>query len=149
MVRLRAVLENKFVIYYTQKKRLKCMLWLGNNRKTTLTVTYTLSIAFAYFIANNTDPSIVSLDETKLRKHLYFGFQDSKMVPFLLSSRKEQKNKEKKLYSWIYIATLMSCSNFAAGNFDMHMVKCDVCLEWFHRMCECIPDIAFCPNVNW
>ena len=43
----------------------------------------------------------------------------------------------------------MSCSNFAAGNFDMHMVKCDVCLEWFHRMCECIPDIAFCPNVNW
>ena len=75
------------------------MLWLGNNRKTTLTVTYTLSIAFAYFIANNTDPSIVSLDETKLRKHLYFGFQDSKMVSFLLSSRKEQKNKEKKLYS--------------------------------------------------
>ena len=57
------------------------------------------AIAFAYFIANNTDPSIVSLDETKLRKHLYFGFQDSKMVPFLLSSRKEQKNKEKKLYS--------------------------------------------------
>ena len=29
------------------------------------------------------------------------------------------------------------------------MVKCDVCLEWFHRKCEHIPDIAFSPNVNW
>ena len=31
-------------------------------------------IAFAYFITNNTDPSIISLDETILRKNLYFCF---------------------------------------------------------------------------
>ena len=42
----------------------------------------------------------------------------------------------------------MSWSNFDAGNFNMHMVKCDVCLEWFHRICERIPDIAFSPNEN-
>ena len=38
------------------------------------------TIAFAYFIANNTDPSVVSLDKTKLRKHLYFCFQNCKMA---------------------------------------------------------------------
>ena len=42
----------------------------------------------------------------------------------------------------------MSWSNFDAGNFNMHMVKCDVCLEWFHRICERIPGIAFSPNEN-
>ena len=26
----------------------------------------------------------------------------------------------------------MSWTNFDAGNFDMQMVKRDVCLEWFH-----------------
>ena len=36
--------KKKFVIYYTQRKRRsKCMLYLCNNRKTTLTVAYTLS----------------------------------------------------------------------------------------------------------
>ena len=44
------------------------------------------AIAFAYFIANNTDPSIISLGETKLRKNLYFCFQNCKMAPFPLSS---------------------------------------------------------------
>ena len=43
----------------------------------------------------------------------------------------------------------MSWSNFDGGNFDMQMVKCDVCFEWFHRKCERILDIAFSPNVNW
>ena len=43
----------------------------------------------------------------------------------------------------------MSWSNFDEGNFDMQMVKCDVCLEWFHRKCEHILDIAFSPNANW
>ena len=47
------------------------------------------AIAFAYFIANDTDLSIVSLDKTKLRKHLYFCFQNSKMASFPLLSRKE------------------------------------------------------------
>ena len=55
-------------------------------------------IAFAYFIVNNTDLSIVSLDKSKLRKHFYFLFQNSKITLFPLSSRKERKNKEK-LYS--------------------------------------------------
>ena len=46
-------------------------------------------------------------------------------------------------------ACRMGWSNFDGENFDMQMVKCDVCLEWFHRKCECIPDIAVSPNVNW
>ena len=52
------------------------------------------AIAFAYFIANNTDPSIVSLDKTKSRKHLYFCFKNCKMVPFPLSSRREQNRRK-------------------------------------------------------
>ena len=37
----------------------------------------------------------------------------------------------------------MSWSNFDAGNPDMHKVKCDVCLEWFYKKWECIPDIVW------
>ena len=48
------------------------------------------AIAFAYFIANNTDPSTVYLEEeSKLRKYLYFCFQNSNLMPFPLSSSKE------------------------------------------------------------
>ena len=43
----------------------------------------------------------------------------------------------------------MSWCNFDAGNFDMQMLKCDVCLEWLHRKCERLPDIPFSSNVNW
>ena len=46
-------------------------------------------------------------------------------------------------------ACRMGWSNFDGENFDMQMVKCDVCLEWFHRKCERIRDITFSPNVNW
>ena len=85
------------------------------------------AIAFAYFRANNNDPSIVSLDETKLRKHLYFCFQNCKMAPFPLSSRKERKNREKIIFLNFYCNCRMSWSNFDGGNFDMRMVKYDVC----------------------
>ena len=44
-------------------------------------------ISFAYFIANNSHPSIASLEETRLKKHLYICFQNCKMVLFPLSSR--------------------------------------------------------------
>ena len=40
----------------------------------------------------------------------------------------------------------MRWSNFDAGNFDMQIIKCDACLEWFHRKSELIPDTAFSPN---
>ena len=107
------------------------------------------AIAFVYFIANTTRPSIVSLEEIRLKKHLYFCFQNCKMAQFPLSSRKERKNKEKTIFLNLYCNCRMSWSNFDGGNFDMQMVKCDVCLEWFHSKCERIPDIAFSPNVNW
>ena len=107
------------------------------------------AIAFAYFIVNNTDPSIVSLDKSKLRKHLYFLFQNCKITPFPLSSRKEQKNKEKTIFLNLFCNCRMSWSNFDGGHFDMQMVIYDVCLEWFHRKCEHIPDITFSPNLNW
>ena len=113
------------------------------------------AIAFAHFIGNNIDPivrsynSIVSLGETKLRKHLYFCFQNCKMAPFPLSSRKERKNKEKAIFLNLYHNCWMSWSNFDGGNFGMQMVKCDVCLEWFHRKCQRILNIAFSPYVNW
>ena len=45
------------------------------------------AISFAYFIANNIHPSIASLEETRLKKHLYFCFQNCKMALFPLSSR--------------------------------------------------------------
>ena len=106
-------------------------------------------IAFAYFIVNNTDPSIVSLDKSKLRKHLYFLFQNCKITPFPLSSRKERKNKEKTIFLNLFCNCRMSWSNFDGGHFDMQMVIYDVCLEWFHRKCERIPDITFSPNVIW
>ena len=108
-------------------------------------------IAFAYFIANNSDAFMVCLDESKLRKHLYFCFQNSKIVLFPLLSRKEQKNEEKTIFLNLYCNCRMSWSNFDAGSFDMQMVRCDVHLEWFHRKCEHILGIAFSPdvNVNW
>ena len=56
------------------------------------------AIAFAYFIADNTDPSIVSLGESKSRKPLYFCFQSSKWRPFHCHQGKNEKIK-KKLYS--------------------------------------------------
>ena len=106
-------------------------------------------MAFSYFMVNNTDPSIDCLDESKLRKHLYFCSQNSKMAPFPFSSRKERKNKEKTIFLNLYCNCRMSWSNFDAGNFDIQMAKCDVCLKWFHRMRERVPDIAFSPNVSW
>ena len=45
------------------------------------------AIAFVYFIANTTHSSIVSLEEIRLKKHLYFRFQNCKMALFPLSSR--------------------------------------------------------------
>ena len=38
---------------------------------------------------------------------------------------------------------------FDGEHFDRQIVKYDVCLEWFHRKCERIPDITFSPNVIW
>ena len=54
------------------------------------------------------------------------------MAPFPLPSRKERKNKEKTIFLNLYCYFRMSWTNFDAGNFDMQMVKRDVCLEWFH-----------------
>ena len=104
------------------------------------------AITFAYFIANNTDPSTVYLEESKLRKHLYFCFQNSNLMPFPLSSSKEWKNKVKFIFLNFYCNCRMRWSNFDAGNFDMQIIKCDACLEWFHRKSEHIPDTAFSPN---
>ena len=84
------------------------------------------AIAFAYFIVNNTHLSIAFLDETKLRKHLYFCFQNSKMAPFPLSSRKERKNKENTIFLNLYCNCRMSWSNIDGEHFHMQMVKFDV-----------------------
>ena len=96
-----------------------------------------------------TDSSIVGFDESKLREHLYFCFQNSNLALFPLSSIKERKNKVKTIFLNSHCNCRMRWSNFDEWNFDMQMIKCDACLEWFHRKCEHIPDIVFSPNLNW
>ena len=71
-VRLRTVLKNKFVIYYTQKKiKVHGMPVQQQKNKTDCGI---YAISFAYFIANDIHPSIASLEETRSKKHLYFCF---------------------------------------------------------------------------
>ena len=135
-------------LLHSKEKKVKVHVMLVQQQKNK-TDCGICAIAFAYFIANNTDSSIVCLGESKLRKYLCFCFQNSKMAPFPLSPRKERKNKEKTIFLNLCCNCRMRWSNFDAGNFDMQRVKCDVCLEWFHRKCERIPDIALSPNVRW
>ena len=52
------------------------------------------AIVLAYFVTNNTDPSIVYLDKSNY-ENIYFCFQNSNMVSFPLSSGKERKNKRR------------------------------------------------------
>ena len=66
-----------------------------------------------------TDHSIVCLDESKLQKRLYFCFQNSRMAPFPLSLKNEQKNKEKAVFLNLHCYFWMSWFYFDVGSFDM------------------------------
>ena len=123
------------------------MVCLCNNRKTRLTAAYTQS---PLLILQQMIFILLQLPQKKLdQKNIFtFVFKIARWPSFHYHQDKNEKIKKNYILEFI-LQLSNELVEFRWRNFDMQMVKCDVCLEWFHRKFERIPDIAFSPNVNW
>ena len=102
------------------------------------------ALAFIHYIlSEKKTPVEVNFDTSKMRTHLLHCLVENELSQFPRSDR----NHRKCIHKTISIALFCNCRMPWAKSdnrlFDKQMVKCDGCCEWFHRMCERIPDKPF------
>ena len=78
-----------------------------------------------------------------MRRHLLHCLVENELSQFPRSDR----NRRKCIHKTISVALFCNCRMPWAKSdnrlFDKQIVKCDGCCEWFHRMCERIPEKPF------
>ena len=86
----------------------------------------------------------------KLRSHLLRCLSGGKITDFPVSERIHKRCLPKEICNQLFCSCRMPWRKADNNCFEKQMVECSGCLEWFHRMCERIPDIVFSKtDCNW
>ena len=91
------------------------------------------AVAIATSLLNGEDPGSKSYDQSVMRGHLAVCFHCEELAVFPASSSKCVKNDKKEETIKVFCHCRMPFKN---GDF---MIECSVCLEWFHRSCDKVP----------
>lgn len=105
------------------------------------------AIATATALLSGGQPGACTFKQTEMRKHLYDGFKQGKLLPFPLLKMRRASKKVK------YTETIsVYCLCRMPEVQDRDMVECSNCLEWFHVDClvQPVPTAALDnSNVDW
>ena len=102
------------------------------------------ALAFIHYIlSEKKTPAEANFDTSKMKRLLLHCLVENELSQFPRSDR----NHRKCIHKTISVALFCNCKiNWAKSDnrlFDKQMVKCDGSCEWFHRMCERIPEKPF------
>ena len=97
------------------------------------------AIANAYELAAGNDPSDVSFDQGKMRKHLVQCLEKGRFEPFPRQSNTARFNERKTCDINLFCyCSMPECSD--------DMVQCELCEEWLHMSCE---GLKTAPEGEW
>ena len=102
------------------------------------------ALAFIHYILSEKKvPVEVNFDTSKMRTHLLHCLLENERSQFPRSDRNHRKCIQKSISIALFCNCRMPWTKSDNRLFDKQMVKCDKCCEWFHRMCERIPEKPF------
>ena len=102
------------------------------------------SIVFAHAICCGLDPYLLKVEQKQLREHLISCFRN-RLLTQLPGSCVPRRAARKRLYKEEEVKVYCLCRQpwKKGDNAKGSMVECCGCGEWFHQMCEHIPDDVF------
>ena len=104
-------------------------------------------LAFCFHIlSEKTNLVGIFFDESKFRHHLLHCFTANLISPFPKSNGQGMKFKsckDREIMVEIFCTCRMSWRKAENNIYAKQMVECSKCGEWFHRMCEWIPEDIF------
>ena len=102
------------------------------------------ALAFIHYIlSEKKTPVEVNFDTSKMRRHLLHCLVENELSQFPRSDGNHRKCIHKTISIALFCNCIMPWTKSDNKIFDKQMVKCDGCCEWFHRMCERIPEKPF------
>ena len=111
------------------------------------------ALAFAFDLASNLDPSIISYNEEILRKHLLACIENEEITEFPKTNEWLARTKDKTIFETHEV--FCSCRDVffeddIKRNPKNFMAECCNCGEWFHQKCMNIPTNVFTlPDASW
>ena len=106
------------------------------------------AIAFATSLAFHEDPSVTSYDVERLRPHLVKSLEEGKLTMF--PKLAEGKRVIRCRQQMNAVELFCSCrkpwrknNNPDFDTYQIYMVQCSQCSEWYHKLCERIPEAVF------
>ena len=109
------------------------------------------AIYFVYTILSN-GSFTNNILENKMRSHLLDCFTKGKFIGFPMDECLSKRNTEKIISLELFCSCRMPWFMGDSKKYNMQMVECSSCNEWFHRMCERISDDCFLKKFkdsNW
>ena len=100
------------------------------------------AIAFATDLCYGNDPASLKYAQEKMRPHLIECFTSGSISPFPSKFVRPGKAKKEKIE--------LFCSCRLPEMVGDKMAQCFICGEWYHKICEKIPNIVFTDeSVSW
>ena len=114
------------------------------------------AIAFAQSLCDGVDPHTISLDQSKMRKHLLECFKEGEMVPFLPAPTSRRLRRRIRRVEKVAVYCLCRLPWDRHDQVNGSLAQCRKCKEWFHARCANIPEtifvergsIWFCPRCS-
>ena len=94
-------------------------------------------------LLRNSNPVGIYFQEDKLRSHLLHCLAADKKAEFPKSTKENKICGEKLFHIDIFCSCRMPWKKNEKNIYEKQMAKCCSYKEWFHRMCERIPDKVF------
>jgi len=102
------------------------------------------SIAFAYQIATTKSMlEEITFCIPKMRTHMLQCLKSNKISPFPLSKNTCKFSHPKEIDIQLFCSCRMPWKPSESKIKEKQMVECSKCGQWFHRMCERIPESVF------
>ena len=111
------------------------------------------ALAFAFDLANNLDPSIITYNEKIFRKHLLACIENEEITEFPKTNEWLARTKDKTLFEIHEV--FCSCRDVffeddVKRDPKNFMAECCNCGEWFHQKCMNIPtNVLTLPDASW
>lgn len=108
------------------------------------------AIAFATSVASHENPSVINYKQNQLRRHLLTCFKEGEMTKF----PKNEEGSVSRCRMMTYCVKLFCHCKMPLDNKSIasgeRMVKCTICKNAYHQICEKIPEYVFQKeHSNW
>lgn len=99
------------------------------------------AVSFATDLCHGLDPTAVTYSQKDMRQHLLHCLESHKFSPF------PRAGYSVKISTRAIKTIQVYCSCKLPESFDVKMVECELCMQWFHYKCVGITDT--CRTDNW